>query len=730
LARPFRYTFILATVAAGAALAAVGGWRFARASAPVSGPIVLVSVDALRADRLPVYGYTAIETPAIDALSADGVVFDRAYSHAPLTLPAHASLLSGRLPFETGVRGTSGFPVGSSERMLAEVLADRGYETGAVVSSFELRKETGIGQGFEFFDDERPPLSPPSFTEPLQRDGALSERIAERWLESIGTPRAFLFLHLAEPHKPYAPPARFAAYAPYDGEIAYVDEIIGRLVRYLKTHQLYDQSTIILVSDHGEGLGDHGEQEHGLFVHGEAVRAVLIVKPAAGQGAGRRVADLVQHIDVVPTILDLAKAPLPGSLRGQSLKPLLDGSGHLEPRVVYAESMFGRYQFGWSGFTSVTDGRYRLIRSTSTHEELYDLELDVSERTNISDEARDIKVTLAGALDQLLAGSSIPQPADVSVEDRKRFEELGEVGAMIDPPFIADGLEGVAVLETYRAAVDRDVAREWPEAIDLLQKLLRLNPTSADAWMRLGSIADSSGRYELALDAYRRLAALRPQNPDVHLRMATVLWRLRRLDEAWQQGQLAVSLTAEDNLRGRGATHELLARIAVGRRDLTAARREAALAQQADKSRPVVDFIDGRLLQDQRRWDDALAAFERAAAHLAKTKGQPFADLNLVAAETLVRLERQAEAEYHFLEELRHFPLNVRARGELASLYHAAQRTEEASAALAEMVRVTPTPESFVLAARLALSFGNPRQAASIRADAQRHEAPLPPAQR
>jgi arylsulfatase A-like enzyme/cytochrome c-type biogenesis protein CcmH/NrfG len=726
LARPFRYTFILASVAAGTALAAVGGWRFARASAPVSGPIILVSIDSLRADHLPVYGYQAIKTPAIDALSADGVVFDHAYSHAPLTLPAHASLLSGRLPFETGVRGTSGFTVDGSERMLAEVLADRGYETGAVVSSFELRKETGIDQGFTFFDAELPPPPPGSVTEPLERDGALSERTAERWLESIGTPRAFLFLHLVEPHKPYAPPARFAEYAPYDGEIAYTDEIIGRLVRYLKTHQLYDQSTIILVSDHGEGLGDHGEQEHGLFVHGEAVRVALIVKPAAGQGVPRRVADLVQHIDLVPTILDLAKAPLPGGLRGQSLKPLLDGTGRLEPRVVYAESMFGRYQFGWSGFTSVTDGRYRLIRSTSTHEELYDLELDASERTNVAEESRDARIALTAALDELLAESSIPQPADVSAEDRRRYEALGDVGAMIDPPLVPDGLMGVAVLETYRAAVDHDVAREWPKAIDVLQQLLRFNPTLADAWMRLGSVAERSGRYELALDAYRRLVSLRPDSPDAHLGTATALRRLRRLDEAWQQGQLALSLAAEDTLRVRASAHELLARIAVGRRDQAAARAEAELAEQVDKSRPIVPFIEGRLLQDRRRWSDALAAFERAAAHLEKREGRPFADLHFLMAETLVRLGRQAEAEYYFLEELKHFPLNIRARAELASLYHAAQRSEEASAALAEMVRVAPTPESFVLAARMAQSFGNPRQATSFRSDLQRLSSSSP----
>src|SRR5262245_50015261 len=146
-------------VAAGAALAAVGGWRFARASAPVNGPIILVSVDSLRPDHLPVYGYKKIKTPAIDQLGADGVVFDRAYSHAPLTLPAHASLLSGRLPFETGVRDNVGFTIKPGERMLPQMLRERGYATAGIVSAFVLRKETGIGQGFDFFDGEMPKAS-------------------------------------------------------------------------------------------------------------------------------------------------------------------------------------------------------------------------------------------------------------------------------------------------------------------------------------------------------------------------------------------------------------------------------------------------------------------------------------------------------------------------------------------------------------------------------------------
>jgi arylsulfatase A-like enzyme len=194
VSRPIRFTFIVGLAALATALAAVSGWRFARASAPLSGPIVIVSVDTLRADRLPAYGYSHVRTPAIDALASDGVVFERAYAHAPQTLPAHATMLTGRLPFETGVRDNVGFAVKPGERLLPQMLRDRGFTTAGVVSAYVLRKETGIGQGFDFFDGEMPPSSPELSIGQVQRDGGESERIAERWLGSIGTARAFLFL--------------------------------------------------------------------------------------------------------------------------------------------------------------------------------------------------------------------------------------------------------------------------------------------------------------------------------------------------------------------------------------------------------------------------------------------------------------------------------------------------------------------------------------------------------
>src|SRR4051812_40914431 len=493
VSRSLRFIFILILAAVGTGLAAAGGWRYARASAPVSGPIILISIDTLRADHLPAYGYTKVKTPAIDALAADGVVFERAYSHAPQTLPAHAALLSGRLPFETGVRDNVGFALKPGERLLPQMLRERGFTTGGIVSAVVLREETGISQGFDFFDAEMPPASPELSIGQVQRDGAQSEQIAEHWLGSIGTSRAFLFLHLYEPHKPYAPPDRFSAYAPYDGEVAYADEIVGRLVKYLKSHQLYDRSTIVLLSDHGEGLGDHGEQEHGLFVYDEAIHVPLIIKQESNAGGGRRIADLVQHIDIVPTVLDFVKAPIPGQLRGRSLKPLLEGTGRLAPATVYSEALYARYHFGWSELTALTDERYRYIKAPT--EELYDLQRDPDERTNIADERAQARQAMRAALDTVAAGATIQAPAEVSPEARERLQALGYVGAQSGGIAAAAGealpdpKEKRAILERYRAAVDLAGERQWGQAIALLQQVLKEDPEMADVWAQLAAFA-------------------------------------------------------------------------------------------------------------------------------------------------------------------------------------------------------------------------------------------------
>ena len=705
MSRSLRYTLIVVLAALGTALAAVGGWRYARASAPVSGPIIVISIDTLRADHLPAYGYAKVRTPAIDALAADAVVFERAYAHVPQTLPAHVAMLSGRLPFDTGVRD-DGQNVNEGERLLPQLLRERGFTTGGVVSSALLRRDTGIDRGFDFFDAEMPegaPDTPDAGVVRTERDGALSEAIAERWLDQQRSSRVFLFLHLNEPHAPYAPPARFAAYAPYDGEIAYSDEIVGRLLKYLKTHQLYDRSTIVLLSDHGEGLGDHGEQEHGLFVYDEAIHVPFILKEAAGVGAGRRVTDLVQHVDLVPTILDLVKAPIPGNLRGRSLKTLLDGAGHPPAQPVYAEALYGRTHFGWSDVKTTTDGRYQYIQAP--REEIYDLEHDPHQRHNLADAGADAHQALRDALEHLAPPAKEPEEVRPDPKDR------------------------VAVLETYRAALALAADHKWSGAIALLQGIVKEDEGSAEVWRQIASFASRIDRHDIAVDADRHLVELDPTDARASLDAAAALLKLRKLNDAHEQAaqalqaletQETLETTASRDRASSARAHMLLAQIALDRRDADQAHQEAVLAREADSTLPMPTYVDARLLYDQGQYEDALPLFEQANQDIKRAHAAPVLPLHYYTADTLAHLDRDEEAEPEYGEARRDFPRDVRARGGLATLYHATGRPEEAGRAIDALLRVTPTPEGYALAARLWSTFGNSRQADLVRAEARR----------
>jgi choline-sulfatase len=709
-------------VAAGTVLAAVGGWRYARASAPVSGPIILISIDALRADHLSLYGDSHVATPVLDALGVDGVVFERFYSHIPQSLPAHAAIFSGRLPFDTGVRDSAGFKVRNSERTLAEVLSDRDYTTAGVVSSYALRKETGIAQGFAFFDDDLGAGENAASVGAITRDGEISERIAERWLQSIPSPRAFLFLHLSEPRAPYGPPTRLSEYGPYDGEIAYADELVGRLVKYLKSHQLYDQSTIIVTSGYGEGLDDHGETAHGLLVYDDALRVPLIVKQAAGEGAGRRVSDLAQHIDLMPTILDLAKAPAPDGLRGRSLTPLLAGARRFPTRVAYSESLFGHYHFGLAPLFSITDGRHHFIRSA--RQELYDLETDPEERHNIVDAEPEVARELNAELNRLLNDASIEPPSAAAGLERERLEALGYSTANDFVTTTPDGpqpdpKDWTPVVNAYRQAVDHDVRREWPDAIRVLRLLTKEHPSSMILWDRLALVAERAERFDIATDARARVVSMNPDSADAARSAAFTYLKARRFDDAATYARQAIEMTGPTGPIA-GSAFEVLTRVALARREPTVATEQAALATEADPSRPLRSFVEGRLLLDQRRSDLALPLLEKAIEELEHGGGHPIADLHLLTAESLLRLERPLEAEAQFLDEIRLFPLNVHARIELASLYHSMARAEEAGEVLSDLVRTVPTPDAFAQAARTWTAFGNVRQAAAVRAEARR----------
>ena len=336
------------------------------------------------------------------------------------------------------------------------------------------------------------------------------------------------------------------------------------------------------------------------------------------------------------------------------------------------------------------------------------------------------------ALDRLTSGSKIASPGDVSPEDYERYAALGYVGSVTAAAGAAtnavraDPKDTSAVLETYRAALEHAMVGRWPQAINLLQGILREHPGMSDVWAELASEASLAGRYELALDAHKNVMSLAPTNPSGYLGAAAVLLRLRRLGEARELAGEAARVAAESVPQAVASAHELLARIALAQGDKEAARGEAELARRAEPGLlPLSLYVEGRLLYDEGRYNDALPLFERAASESERVGDRPrIADLHYHAGDTFLRLERYAEAEYQLLLELKRFPRNMRARSALATLYHTTGRAGEAADMAADLVRLNPTPEGYMVAARLWTTLGNRREAAALRVKARQLFAP------
>jgi choline-sulfatase len=712
---------VIVLVGAATAMVAVHGWRSADSRPSTAEPIILISIDTLRADHVGAYGYHKVQTPNIDGLAADGVLFERAYSHVPLTLPAHTSILSGRLPFETSVRDNIGFTVKPGERLLPQMLRELGFRTAGAVSAYVLRGETGIGQGFELYDSSLPMAAQGTSLGEVRRDGAETLKIAETWLDSQVSHRFFLFVHFYEPHRPYSPPARYAQYSPYDGEIAYADELVGRLLDSLKRRGLYDRAAIVLLSDHGEGLGDHVEQEHGLFLYDEAVHVPLILKLPGAAERGRRVGAPVQHIDVVPTVLDLVGAPRPSGLQGRSLRSVLHAPSDLPERGVYSESLYGRYHFGWSELYALTDARFRYIRAP--RDELYDLAHDPAERQNLAAERPQARVAMRHALDDLVKSASLPVPSGVAPEERERLQALGYVGSSptLDTAVgrdLADPKDKVDVLEAYRHAADLVGEQKYGAAIDVLQHIVDENPGMADVWQQLGNTLIKAGRIDAGVRAYERSAALTPRDISALVAAATALYKLRRLDDARRDGEAAVARAADDQPRARLAAEEVLAKIALARRDLEAARRHAANAEAADPTVPIITYVEGLILYGEGRYQDAVQQFRATEARMQDVTLQ-LTELHYYAGDSLGRLERYQEAESEFQQEIRLFPQNGRARVALAVVYHSEGRDELAAAAVADLIRAIPTPEGYALAAQVWTILGDRQRAELLRTEAR-----------
>ena len=564
-------------LAAAAALAA-GCRRPPAAPAFPGAPIVLISIDTLRSDHLPAYGYRGVATPALDALRRDALLFERAYCHYPMTLPSHVSLLTGELPPINGVRDNSGFPFDSARHSyLPRLLGRAGYDTGAVVSASVLAAGTGLAAGFDSYDDRMPAAANPA--EEAKRPGVESVRAALGWVRTRAAGRPFfLFLHLYEPHAPYQPPEPFASRyrsSPYDGEIAAADAALGELFGELRRLGIYDRAVVVLLSDHGEGLGEHGEQQHGMFLYRTTLQVPLLLKLPGSRLGGGSVEAPVQLIDVVPTLARLAGVPVPAGLTGRSLLGLggpaggtgrsagAGAAGRGKPgaaaeagtgteagsgteaqqatetgeRPIYAETLGPRLHFGWSELTSLIQGRLHL--EDGPEPELFDLGDDPGEtRNRIAGERRRF-AAMRQALHGIYRPPAPPQPVDA--ETARRLAALGYVtsaGALAQGPLPdpRSRRSELATLETAMLAVQRE---RWAEAASGFERLLAANPRMPDVDVLLASTLERLGRKREAAESYERAVRAAGGAPATALMAARGLLKLGRVDEARTLAALA-----------------------------------------------------------------------------------------------------------------------------------------------------------------------------------------------
>ncbi|HEX8152521.1 MAG TPA: sulfatase, partial [Thermoanaerobaculia bacterium] len=426
-------------------------------------PVVVISIDTLRSDHLRAYGYGGTSTPAIDRLAADGIVFERAWSHVPLTLPSHTSLMTGLLPPEHGVRDNAGATLDPRTPTIASLLRARGYKTGGAVSAYVLRATTNINAGFDHFDD-RVAFVEGAPTGNLQRAGRDTVRAIVPWLDANARQPFFLFVHLFEPHAPYEGGS-------YDAEITRVDEAVSELLDAIRIQKRYDDTLIVLTSDHGEGLRDHGEQEHGVLLYREALQVPLIVKLPRSQRRGTRVRESAQLIDILPTIAALTGATPPPHLPGKSL---------LEPlgaRASYAETLYPRIHLGWSDLRSIVRWPMHLIDGPKP--ELYRVESDPREERNVLDADRRAFTQLRGDL------AAIPQRGvtapRISDEEARKLAALGYVSA--GRPAASSNLnprEHLADLDALKTTTELLARGDYQNAATRLEELLARNPGWSD----------------------------------------------------------------------------------------------------------------------------------------------------------------------------------------------------------------------------------------------------------
>jgi arylsulfatase A-like enzyme/Tfp pilus assembly protein PilF len=633
-----------------AALGALIGWWYLRGGAPVAldaardANILIVTIDTLRADALGAYG-GQVPTPNLDRLAARGARFDFAHAHAVVTLPSHASILTGLLPYQHGIRDNSGYRLRDDTPTLATRLKPLGFATGAFVGGFPVTRRFGLARGFDVYDDQISELAGDAAGAVPERPAADVVSRAVAWIDEVNRRggRFFGWVHVFDPHSPYAAPEPFRtrhADRPYDGEVAWTDHALGPLLDRLST--LSRPTLAIVTSDHGESLGEHGEATHGMFAYEATLRVPLIVAlvaPGAPPPRGRGIDLPVRLIDIAPTVLDAAGAEPDRSWLGSSLRDVLD-TGTGPDRPLYFESMTYNLVRGWAPLRGVVVERGKFVDQPIP--ELYDLRADPAEIRNLAAAEADRRRTLEAVL-RTFDVSPPGKPGRESAAVAASLRSLGYVSGAAPARTVyteADDLKNlVGINRDLHKADELLQQRRRRDAIQVLDSVIARRFDTADAHVSIARAYWTSGDADAAIGALERALAGGVTNADVRMRLGLYLAESRKdparavalladlpADDAEAMNALGIACTAagrhDDAIAAFSRVLAVDPANGLARQNIAAIRLEQGAVSEAESlARQAIDR-DPRLakaqttlgvaLARQRRTSEAIDAWKRA----------------------------------------------------------------------------------------------------------------------
>ena len=524
--------------------------------------VLLFTLDTTRADHLGCYGYPNARTPNIDGLAADGVLFKNTTAQAPLTLPSHSSIFTGTYPFIHGVKDNGGFYLGPEKITLAELLQKKGWATSAFVGAFVLDSRWGLNQGFDYYYDNFDFAKYKKISlDSVQREGGEVTKAFFDWFKTNGDRRFFSWIHFYDPHTPYEPPEPYKSehsgrpWGLYDGEIAYVDTLIGKVLESLREKGILDKTIIIIAADHGESLGEHGETSHAFFIYDATVSVPLILKLPGANVKAKVIEAQVENIDIMPTLLDLLGITVPNEVQGRSLVSLLSGSRFETDKMAYSENYYPRYHYGWSELKSLRTVRYQYIQAPRP--ELYDIVRDPMERTNIFGQSGSLAERFIKEMKRIQEHS--PAPGDESKAPRQldndtleKLRALGYVGGFTSSARLsrsaglADPKDKIHLYNRIKQAEGDSADREYDEALKKISEVIDEDPGIMEARQVRGQIYIELDRFEEAVGECRAALEIDPEYGAAIFTMAQAYRKLKKPDEAAAGFRRLIQLDPKD----------------------------------------------------------------------------------------------------------------------------------------------------------------------------------------